>query len=76
MLNTHFELEHFLFEGHDYYLRVDGLVMDCDGLVLGTVAAGGPGEYWIVKDGDGDVIAMVHQKAIGKISAAKLAIMY
>lgn len=69
-----FDHEHFIMDGHDYYLREDGIILDCQGSVVGAVREDYAGEYWVVENNVGDVVAQIHKNASSQINAAKLVV--
>jgi len=55
--------EHILLDGHDFWLREDGIVFDSIGHFIGSITKSLCGEYRYFDDDDGDLVASCHENA-------------
>ena len=59
--NHQFSHTHILLDSHDYWLREDGILFDSIGHFIGTISESVCGEYRILEDDDGDLVASCHE---------------
>jgi len=65
--NDEFTYEYVLLDGHDFWLREDGIVLDSIGHFIGKIDESPCGEYRYLEDEDGDLIASCHENAMSDI---------